>query len=414
MRYWFAPFALLMLLLGAPAEAQTPAAVNGCVYISGGITLSNGQRTAFQCDVNGKLLTTGGGGGGSGTVTSVSVTPANGVSGVVATPTSTPAITLSLGAITPASINGIPVGPGKFAATYATAAGVNALSSTTVETSSTAYGYNALGGLTTGLYSVGVGESAGAGANASNGVFIGSFSAETATGNYVTAIGANAYSSITSGGFNTGVGGNAGTNLKTGALNTLLAYNAGSAYTTSESYNTIVGAIPGVAGQSSTIQLGDGAGNVRLDYNATVGNHWTMAGVGGDATLTDNTMCVTAAGTIYKGSGTLGICLGTSSARYKRDIKPLRAGLPEILSLNPKSFFYKSGHGDDGARLQFGFIAEDVATEIPGVVGFDDRGKPNTVDILAMVPMLVAAIKTQQLEIAELRAKIDAGVSDHD
>ena len=69
MRYWFAPFALLMLLLGAPAEAQTPAAVNGCVYISGGITLSNGQRTAFQCDVNGKLLTTGGGSGG---VTSVS------------------------------------------------------------------------------------------------------------------------------------------------------------------------------------------------------------------------------------------------------------------------------------------------------------------------------------------------------
>ena len=66
MRYWFAPFALLMLLLGAPAEAQTPAAVNGCVYTSGGITLSNGQRTAFQCDVNGKLLTTGGG------VTSVS------------------------------------------------------------------------------------------------------------------------------------------------------------------------------------------------------------------------------------------------------------------------------------------------------------------------------------------------------
>ena len=68
MRYWLALFTLSALLLGAPATAQTPAAVNGCVYISGGITLSNGQRTAFQCDVNGKLLTTGGGGG----VTSVS------------------------------------------------------------------------------------------------------------------------------------------------------------------------------------------------------------------------------------------------------------------------------------------------------------------------------------------------------
>ena len=70
MRYWLALFTLSALLLGAPATAQTPAAVNGCVYISGGITLSNGQRTAFQCDVNGKLLTTGGGGGGA--VSSVS------------------------------------------------------------------------------------------------------------------------------------------------------------------------------------------------------------------------------------------------------------------------------------------------------------------------------------------------------
>ncbi len=46
----------------------------------------------------------GGGGGGSGTVTSVSVTTANGVSGTVATDTTTPAITLALGAITPSSV----------------------------------------------------------------------------------------------------------------------------------------------------------------------------------------------------------------------------------------------------------------------------------------------------------------------
>lgn len=43
--------------------------------------------------------------GNTGTVTSVSVTTANGVSGTVANPTTTPAITLSLGAITPSSIS---------------------------------------------------------------------------------------------------------------------------------------------------------------------------------------------------------------------------------------------------------------------------------------------------------------------
>jgi microcystin-dependent protein len=45
--------------------------------------------------------------GGTGTVTSVSVTTANGVSGSVATATTTPAISLTLGAITPSSVNSV-------------------------------------------------------------------------------------------------------------------------------------------------------------------------------------------------------------------------------------------------------------------------------------------------------------------
>jgi hypothetical protein len=44
---------------------------------------------------------------GTGTVTSASVTTANGVSGSVATATTTPAISLTLGAITPSSVNGL-------------------------------------------------------------------------------------------------------------------------------------------------------------------------------------------------------------------------------------------------------------------------------------------------------------------
>lgn len=44
-------------------------------------------------------------GAGAGTVTSVSVTTANGVSGTVANPTSTPAISLTLGAVTPTSVS---------------------------------------------------------------------------------------------------------------------------------------------------------------------------------------------------------------------------------------------------------------------------------------------------------------------
>lgn len=56
-----------------------------------------GVTSAIQTQINAK---------GAGTVTSVSVTTANGVSGVVATATTTPAITLTLGAITPTTVNG--------------------------------------------------------------------------------------------------------------------------------------------------------------------------------------------------------------------------------------------------------------------------------------------------------------------
>jgi len=55
------------------------------------------------------VRTTIGAGTGGGTVTSVSVTTANGVSGTVATDTTTPAISLTLGAITPSSVNKVAI-----------------------------------------------------------------------------------------------------------------------------------------------------------------------------------------------------------------------------------------------------------------------------------------------------------------
>lgn len=127
-----------------------------------------------------------------------------------------------------------------------------------------------------------------------------------------------------------------------------------------------------------------------------------------DTATTDNTLCVSTTGVILKGSGASGVCLGTSSARYKRDIVAMGAGLSEIVRLNPRNFFYRKGFGDDGARLQYGFIAEDVVKVLPGVTALDKDGKPNSVDMVAMIPVLVNAIKQLESDNDNLRTDVSS------
>lgn len=133
----------------------------------------------------------------------------------------------------------------------------------------------------------------------------------------------------------------------------------------------------------------------------------TLPLISSDAGLTDSSVCQdTTTHGLYAGSGTLGICLGTSSARYKRDIGKMSGGLPDILALKPVSFHYRKGRGDSGARKQVGFLAEDVVETTPDIVGRDKEGRPNTVDMLALVPLLTKAIQEQQMQIDELRARM--------
>lgn len=128
--------------------------------------------------------------------------------------------------------------------------------------------------------------------------------------------------------------------------------------------------------------------------------------IGSDATHTDASICEdTTSHALYSGSGTLGVCLGTSSARYKNTITDLDMGLDTVMALKPKSYFYNADAGDGGVRLQFGFLAEDAQTVTPTLVGLDVNGAPNTFDLIGVIPILVHAIQQQQAEIAALQAK---------
>lgn len=89
--------------LGVGTVTITP--VSGTINLSATLPLTTGQGGCLTSDGSNYTAFLGAAtGAGSGTVTSVSVTTANGVSGSVATSTTTPAITLTLGAITPTSV----------------------------------------------------------------------------------------------------------------------------------------------------------------------------------------------------------------------------------------------------------------------------------------------------------------------
>lgn len=102
----------------------------------------------------------------------------------------------------------------------------------------------------------------------------------------------------------------------------------------------------------------------------------TVPLIGSDATHTTSTLCQdTTTHAIYAGSGTVGICLGTSGRQFKTDFAPMTAGLAELKQINFQNFRYKQGFGDSGARLQYGTTAQDIARVLPNLVGRDANGE---------------------------------------
>lgn len=153
------------------------------------------------------------------------------------------------------------------------------------------------------------------------------------------------------------------------------------------------------SGTVVAFRLGDDSADSALSASTA-----TLSALASDATHTDNTVCAdTGTGLLYKGSGAAGICLGTSSERFKHTLSDIKEGLSEVLKLHPRNFFYKAGYGDDGNHLQYGFTAEEVAEVLPNVARNDAEGKPQSVDYGALFPVLTRAIQ-------ELSEKVDAQV----
>lgn len=155
-------------------------------------------------------------------------------------------------------------------------------------------------------------------------------------------------------------------------------------------------------GGNQTILLG-------TDQSATFPGAIKNTGITTDATHTDSTVCQdTTTHQFYSGSGAAGICLGTSSLRFKNSIRDLSDGLDKLVALRPRTFFYNKNYGDSGAHLQYGFIAEEMKRVLPGLVRPDADGNPQSIDYGALWPVMVKAIQDLNVKVERLEYEKNA------
>jgi hypothetical protein len=331
--------------------------------------------------------------------------------------------------------------PGSVGGTFNTADGANALASVTTGAANAAFGWLSLFSNAEGTFNTGAGAA--------------TLLFNTASNN--TAFGGAALLFNTTGTANTAVGAGAMVNNIDGLEHTAVGFQALNANTTAND-NTAVGLfamLNNVDGDSNTA-VGAAAlrDNISGDNNQALGRGALRLnttgsgniGIGREASALEfpdvnNVICLGDDGdnngfgnesnrcyigqirgvTVGNADGVNVIIdsdgqLGTvnSSARFKKDIKPMDQTSEGILALKPVTFHYKHQDGKKAENTpQFGLIAEDVAEVNPDLVVRDADGKPFTVRYDAVNAMLLneflkehKKVEAQQATIAELKSTV--------
>ena len=94
-----------------------------------------------------------------------------------------------------------------------------------------------------------------------------------------------------------------------------------------------------------------------------------------------------------------------SDKRLKKDIKPLRNVLPDVLDMTALSYLFNPQ--PDTAQRSVGFLAQDVKTVFPEIVKYSSENDLHTMDYSALGVLAIKAIQEQQAIIDELRREID-------
>lgn len=146
---------------------------------------------------------------------------------------------------------------------------------------------------------------------------------------------------------------------------------------------------------SASVTVAGGLGVAGAIFTDTL-NVITM---GADTAQVDSTVCrVAASGLLLTGSGTLGICLGTSGAQFKTAFAPMVGDINDIVRLDFQNYRYRKGFGDSGARMQYGLTAQNVDTVLPDLVRHDASGQAINFDSGALLFIGLRAIQQLKAE----------------
>lgn len=69
--------------------------------------------------------------------------------------------------------------------------------------------------------------------------------------------------------------------------------------------------------------------------------------------------------------------------------------------------YYKPEYDDGGRVRQYGLVAEEVAKVCPGLVQYDEKGKPLAVRYQFLNALLLHEVQSQHRQIEQLRTKIE-------
>jgi|SRR5882724_2166328 len=258
------------------------------------------------------------------------------------------------------------------------------------------------------------------------------------TGAENTAIGASALENNTTGNFNSANGpfalffngtGNSNAAIGDSALFSNTAGNGNVAIGDSTLFANTAGN-NNVAIGVSALQGTTGSGNIALGFQAgaLVGSSGNVIAIGSPGDDVDNscfignirdvqTQNADAIAVVVDSAGQLGTA--SSSARYKKEIKPMDNTSEAVFALKPVTFHYKR---DKTGTPQFGLIAEEVAKVNPNLIVRDKNGDVYTVRYDAVNAMLLneflkehqkvedqdRTLKEQQVMIAQLRKDLQA------